>query len=133
MISERFTIVDEVALDTTARSRVMSQTRGGNWIEKYRPEPVQPIIAIICRDAAEQGPLPIAMSAAKLAKRYPHLKKTDVLMKRVIRDHINLVAPLAHDRVVLHATDNPLETVETLRAIFGEDASAFLAIHGHSS
>ena len=70
------------------------------------------------------------MSAAKLAKRYPHLKKTDVLIKRVIRDHINSVAPLDNDRVVLHATDNPLETVETLRAILGDKSSAFLALHG---
>ena len=130
MIAERFTILDELILDADARNRLMSQTRGGNWIEKYRPEPVQPVIAIMCRDAAEQGPLPIAMSAAKLAKRYPHLKKTDVLIKRVIRDHINRVAPLNNDRVVLHATDNPLETVETLRAILGDKSSAFLALHG---
>jgi hypothetical protein len=126
MIAERFTILEEISLDTETKNRIMSQTRGGNWIEKYRPEPVQPIIAIICRQAAEAGPLPIAMSAAKLAKRYPHLDNTDVLIKRVIRDHINKIAPLEHDRVAIHATDNALETVETMRAILGDQMKTFI-------
>lgn len=126
MIAERFTIVEEISLDTETKNRIMSQTRGGNWIEKYRPEPVQPIIAIICRQAPEAGPLPIAMSAAKLAKRYPHLDNTDVLIKRVIRDHINKIAPLEHDRVAIHATDNALETVETMRAILGDQMKTFI-------
>jgi hypothetical protein len=130
MIAERFTVIQEIALDAEARNRIMSQTRGGNWIEKYRPEPVQPITAIICREAAQTGPLPIAMSAAKLSKRYPHLDNTDVLIKRVIRDHINKIAPLEHDRVAIHATDNALETVETLRAIFADKMKAFIEIHG---
>ena len=126
MIAERFTILEELSLDTETKNRIMSQTRGGNWIEKYRPEPVQPIMAIICRQAAEAGPLPIAMSAAKLAKRYPHLDNTDVLIKRVIRDHINKIAPLEHDRVAIHATDNALETVETMRAILGDQMKTFI-------
>ena len=126
MIAERFTILEEISLDTETKNRIMSQTRGGNWIEKYRPEPVQPIMAIICRQAAEAGPLPIAMSAAKLAKRYPHLDNTDVLIKRVIRDHINKIAPLEHDRVAIHATDNALETVETMRAILGDQMKTFI-------
>ena len=126
MIAERFTILEEISLDTETKNRIMSQTRGGNWIEKYRPEPVQPIIAIICRQAAEAGPLPIAMSAAKLAKRYPHLDNTDVLIKRVIRDHINKIAPLEHDRVAIHATDNALETVDTMRAILGDQMKTFI-------
>ncbi len=126
MIAERFTILEKIGLDTEAKNRIMSQTRGGNWIEKYRPEPVQPIIAIICRQATEAGPLPIVMSAAKLAKRYPHLDNTDVLIKRVIRDHINKIAPLKHDRVAIHATDNALETVETMRAILGDQMKTFI-------
>lgn len=130
MIAERFTVIQEIALDTEAKNRIMSQTRGGNWIEKYRPEPVEPIRAIICREADEIGPLPIAMSQAKLSKRYPHLENTDVLIKRVIRDHINKIAPLEHDRVAIHATDNALETVETLRAIFASEMKAVIEIHG---
>ena len=29
----------------------MSRTRGGNWVEKYRPQPVEPITAIICQNS----------------------------------------------------------------------------------
>ena len=130
MIAERFTVIQEIVLSAEAKNRIMSQTRGGNWIEKYRPEPVEPSIAIICREAQHAAPLPIAMSAAKLAKRYPHLDNTDVLIKRVIRDHINKIAPLGHDRVAIHATDNALETVETLRAILGDQMKSFIETQG---
>ena len=126
MITERFNIIQEIALDNEIRNHIMSRTRGGNWVEKYRPQPVEPITAIICRNADKPGPLPISMSASKLSKRYPHLKNTDILIKRVIRDHINQIASLDHDRVVIHATDNPLETVETLQAILGDKMDAFL-------
>lgn len=126
MITERFNIIQEIALDNETRNRIMSRTRGGNWVEKYRPQPVEPITAIICRNSDKPGPLPISMSASKLSKRYPHLKNTDILIKRVIRDHINQIAPLDHDRVVIHATDNSLETVETLQAILGDKMDSFL-------
>lgn len=132
MIAERFTIIQEIALDADAKNRIMSQTRGGNWIEKYRPEPVEPVRAILCRNAEETGPLPISMSPAKLAKRYPHLENTDILIKRVIRDHINKIAPLEHDRVAIHATDNALETVETLRAVLSDEMKNFIEMYGES-
>ena len=66
------------------------------------------------------------MSAAKLSKRYPHLENTDILIKRVIRERINQISPLTHDRIGVHATDNPLDAVETLRAVLGKDYKAFI-------
>lgn len=126
LISDRFTILEKIDMDEDAQNRTMRMTRGGNWVEKYKSDPVKPIIAIICLNSDEAGPLPVSMSAAKLSKRYPHLENTDILIKRVIRERINQISPLTHDRIGVHATDNPLDAVETLRAVLGKDYKAFI-------
>ena len=125
-IAERFTIGQEIRLDGAARERVIQRTRGGNWNEKGREETIGPTLAFLCRNAPEPGPLPDNMSAAKVAKRYPQVHHTDVLIKRAIRAAINKVAPTSFNRVAIHATDNPMEAVKTLRAILDDKARAFL-------
>lgn len=126
LISDRFTIIEKIVLDENTKNRIMRMTRGGNWVEKYKYDPVKPIIAIICLNSDKAGPMPVSMSAAKLSKRYPHLENTDILIKRVIRERINQMSPLEHDRVGVHATDNPLDAVETLKAVLGPDYKAFM-------
>lgn len=126
MISERFTILAEQRLDPLDQMRVMSQTRGGNWQEKFRADPVKPSLALICRNADKPGPLPVNMSASKLAAKYPHLTNTDVLIKRNIRAAVMDAALVTKKRVVIHATDNATEAAETLRAVFGVKTDAFL-------
>ena len=125
-IAERFTIGQEIRLDGAARERVIQRTRGGNWNEKGREETIGPTLAFLCRNAPEPGPLPDNMSAAKVAKRYPQVHHTDVLIKRAIRAAINKVAPTSFSRAAIHATDNPMEAVKTLRAILDDKARAFL-------
>lgn len=127
MIGERFTILREVRLASEAQARVVSQTRGGNWVEKGRPSAVLPTLAFLCRNARVPGPLPVSMSPAKLRRRYPHVSHTDVLIKRVIRDRVAQLEGVSSGAVVIHATDNPLEAVSTLRAVLGPDLEAFLA------
>ncbi|SEP08271.1 hypothetical protein SAMN04490248_12348 [Salinihabitans flavidus] len=126
MISERFTPLETVILDETQQDRVIRQTRGGDWVEKYCGAVVRPTVAIICRNAPSPGPLPIPMSPAKVKKRYPHVANTDVLIKRRIRDEINAATPSSFDRVVIHATDNAFECAETLSAIFGDGLDSAL-------
>ena len=127
MIEERFSILSEFRLDSDAKARVMSQTRGGNWKEKYRPGPVVPTLAIICRNAPQPGPLPVTMSPSKLAARYPHLTNTDVLIKRNIRMSVEKAASVQRKRAVIHATDNASEAAETLRAVLGRETDQFVA------
>ncbi|MFZ9201443.1 MAG: hypothetical protein ACO23N_03310 [Opitutales bacterium] len=127
MIGERFAILREVRLSPEAQARVVSQTRGGNWVEKGRTHPVLPTLAFLCRNADVPGPLPVPMSPAKLRRRYPHVAHTDVLIKRVIRDRVAQLDGVLPGAVVIHATDNPLEAVSTLRAVLGPDLDAFLA------
>lgn len=132
MIAQRFTILEEVRLTPEVKDRVVNQTRGGNWVEKYRKGIVWPTVAMICRNASEPGPLPINMSEQKLAKRYPHLSNTDVLIKRVIREKVKEHGGPDQHRVVLHATDNPAEAAEMLEAVLGPDAAAFLRNQGQA-
>jgi hypothetical protein len=129
-IQDRFEVLSEFALDETQCARVMSQTRGGNWIERRRKGIVAPTRVFICRNAPTPGPLPIAMSDAKLKSRYPHIVNTDVLIKRVIRRDVIAAAGDGMGRVVLHATDNPTEAAETLHAILGDEFDATLRTLG---
>lgn len=119
-IEDRFEVLSEIRLTPAQQGRVISQTRGGDWVEKYCGKVVAPTVAFICKDAPVPGPLPIRMSPEKLRKRYPHVTNTDVLIKRKIRELINRASPKSYDRVVIHATDNAAEAVEMMRAIFGD-------------
>ena len=127
MIADRFTILHETRLRGDAQTRVVMQTRGGNWTEKYQTDATLPTLAFICRNAPVPGPLPVAMSADKLRRRYPHLINTDVLIKRVIRDKAAKLTGVAAIATVLHATDNAFEAAETLKAIFADDLPGRLA------
>ncbi|RYG90049.1 hypothetical protein EU803_15655 [Loktanella sp. IMCC34160] len=126
-IEERFEILSEIRLTATQQERVINQTRGGDWVEKYCSKVVAPTVAFICRDAAVPGPLPIRMSPKKLRKRYPHVTNTDVLIKRNIRASINRASPTSFDRVAIHATDNATEAVEMMQAIFGDSLAEELS------
>jgi hypothetical protein len=122
MIAERFDILSLVRLDERSAGRIISTTRGGAWTEKYINRVVAPTVAIICKDAESPGPLPVNMSRKKIAKRYPHLDNTDVLIKRNIRASVNAAAPSPKNRAVIHATDNAFEAAQVLVALFGDRA-----------
>ena len=126
MIRDRFTILDDAPLSSAQVTRLARLTRGGNWYEKGRKEPVLPTQVIVCRNNKVPGPLPKGMSPEKVAARYPHLSSTDVLIKRDIRDAVNQLEGGPATRVILHATDNASEAAETLEALKGDQAVTYL-------
>lgn len=133
MIAERFTILRYLRLDPAMRDRLIARTRGGSWVEKRPGGVVAPTVAVFCRDAEKPGPIPVKMSAEKIARRYPHLSNTDVLIKRNIRDAVNAAAGPPQERVVIHATDNAFECAEVFSALFEKEAlSEMQAIFGKS-
>ncbi|MEB3332725.1 MAG: hypothetical protein VKI83_09585 [Synechococcaceae cyanobacterium] len=125
-IGERFTILAEIVLDPEAQRRLMTRTRGGDWSSKGCNQPNRPTRVLICRNASEPGALPGRMTAAKAKRRYPHITTTDVLIKRDIRKEVATTMGLGRICNVLHATDNPLEGLEALRAIHGPGFTAAL-------
>ena len=121
MVRERFEILQELRLTDDQQKSLMNHTRGGDWIEKYLCDVVPPIEAIICRNNESLGPIPGGLSPKKLKARYPHIENTDVLIKREIRKAVNQRLGEHTNRVVIHATDNKIESGEVLRVLLGED------------
>lgn len=123
----RFAILEQIELSADQQTRLMQQTRGGNWTEKTKDLPTPPTLAVVCRFADQPGPLPVAMSAEKIKRRYPHLENTDLLVKRRIRDLALKMPGVAQDATVIHATDNAFETAETMTALYGQNLNQALA------
>lgn len=67
------------------------------------------------------------MSAEKIAKRYPHLENTDVLIKREVRNVLRRAQSDSSTQTSVHATDNAAETAETLQAVFGARTAQYLS------
>lgn len=127
IIATRFDILDTRALDPQEVTSLARLTRGGNWYEKSHKQPILPTHIIVCRERAERGPLPDGMSAAKVAKRYPHIQNTDVLIKRDVRTAFGKAQDDPATQTAVHATDNPTETAETLLAVMGDKMSEYMS------
>ena len=126
MISSRFDVLDTRVLSESEVTSLSRLTRGGNWYEKSHVDPILPTDIIVCRERPERGPLPDGMSAEKIAKRYPHIHNTDVLIKREVRSVLRKAQSDPETQTSVHATDNPTETAETLHAVMGKDIEQYL-------
>ncbi|MDA7931633.1 hypothetical protein N9B42_01560 [Akkermansiaceae bacterium] len=121
MVGKRFSILREISITNDQQKLLMSHTRGGDWIEKYVCDVVPPVEALICRNSESPGPVPGGLSPQKLEQRYPQVENTDVLIKREIRNRVNRQLGGHSDRVVVHATDNKVESGEMLRVLLGDN------------
>lgn len=126
IVSERFSILQHFVLSEDQQLALMNHTRGGDWIEKYVCDVVAPVEALICKNSTTPGPVPGGLSDQKLKKRYPHVQHTDVLIKRDVRKRVNERLGKYQGRVIIHATDNPMESGETLRVLLGENWESLL-------
>lgn len=126
MISARFDVLDTCVLNEYQVESLSRLTRGGNWYEKSHIHPIPPTDIIVCREHANRGPLPDGMSAQKIAKRYPEILNTDVLIKREIRSVLRKTQNTPENPTLVHATDNPTETVETLLAVMDKETESYL-------
>ena len=126
ILSTRFDILDTRILNENEIASLARLTRGGNWYEKGHIEPILPTDIIVCRTQKSCGPLPNGMSAEKIAKRYPHVSNTDVLIKREVRAALRKTQDFSKSHTYVHATDNPTETAETLHAVMGGEVKNYL-------
>jgi len=116
-IAKHFNILQSKPLDRSASERVMRNVRGGNWVEHRGTVLIPPTLALICRD---NNPEPFAKDDPR-RKKYPFISNAKVLLKNDIRDSINREFPDTKEkRIVLHASDNALETQHHLQAVYGE-------------
>lgn len=84
---------------------------------------IPPTLALVCRD---DTPEPFAADDSR-RRKYPLISNAKVLSKNNIRDTINQRFLGSSKRIVLHASDNKLETQHHLQVIYGEKYPAICA------
>ena len=113
-IAEKFTILDTVKLDQSAQTRVLRQTRGGDWTKHKSHLIVPPEIAVICYDPAPRMP------EANDAMTHKHFNVTNmnVFYKHELRERLAKEYP-ENSTNFMHSSDNDLESSAYIYAIYG--------------
>lgn len=113
IVEQKFTILSEEILTEQQSNTVMNNTRGGNWIEKGKDLPTTPREIWICKSLSITPAI-----TKKMMKKYPLVDNFEVLIKRDIRKEINNLDDIK--RVVLHASDNDLESAIVFHSVYGD-------------
>jgi hypothetical protein len=115
MLSKKFHILVEQKLSNKQVNSIMNNTRGGNWIEKRKNIPTAPTEMWVCKPKIQNS-----STSKKMKKKYPLIENFEVLIKREIRDTINKIDNM--NRVVIHASDNDIESAIIFNSAFNEKA-----------
>jgi uncharacterized protein YbaR (Trm112 family) len=91
----------------------MHNTRGGNWIEKRKTEATKPTELWVCKPKTKTEYV-----SKKMNRKYPLIENFEVLIKREIRKKVNELDDVK--RVVIHASDNDIESAIIFNIAFGE-------------
>jgi len=113
MIQEKFSILSKHELTNEQSDQLMKHTRGGNWLEKRNSTETKPIEIWLANSLHKERETP----STKQKRKYPHVENFDVLIKRNIRSAVNKLDN--KNRVVLHASDNAVETAIIISIVFG--------------
>lgn len=113
MLAERFNILLEHRLSTRQADAIMHNTRGGNWIEKRKTEATKPTELWVCKPKTKTEYV-----SKKMNRKYPLIDNFEVLIKREIRKKVNELDDVK--RVVIHASDNDIESAIIFNIAFGE-------------
>jgi len=113
MLAERFNILLEHQLSTSQSDAIMTNTRGGNWIEKRKKLATKPTELWVCKPKTKT-----AYVSKKMNRKYPLIDNFEVLIKREIRQRVNGIDDVK--RVVIHASDNDIESAIIFNSAFNE-------------
>jgi hypothetical protein len=113
MLAEKFNILLEYHLSTKQSDAIMNHTRGGNWIEKRRQGATKPTELWVCKPKTTT-----AYVSKKMNRKYPLIENFEVLVKREIRKKVNEIDDIK--RVVIHASDNDIESAIIFNCAFEE-------------
>jgi hypothetical protein len=114
MLAERFDMLAEYQLSTEQSNAIMNNTRGGNWIEKRKKDATQPTELWVCKPRTKT-----AYVSRKMNRKYPLIDNYEVLIKREIREKVNQLDDVK--RVVIHASDNDIESAIIFNSAFNEN------------
>jgi len=113
MLAEKFNILREYQLTARQSDAIMKNTRGGNWIEKRNKLATKPTELWVCRPKTKT-----AFVSKKMQRKYPLIDNFEVLIKREIRKKVNEIDEVK--RVVIHASDNDIESAIIFNCAFDE-------------
>ncbi len=112
-LHKKFTILDQITLNSDQQRRVMRETRGGDWTKHKDFLIVPPVIAVVCHD-----PAPLAMDRqSTLGAIHKFVRNANVFFKHEIRRAMDQRFPGAIN--FLHGSDNDAESMAYLKAIYG--------------
>lgn len=115
-LQNRFTVLDSVNLTAEQQKRVMAETRGADWTRHKSTLMVRPVRAVICHDPAPQ-PVP---PDHPLGKIHFNVRNLNVFFKHELRKILEKRFPGAAANYV-HGSDNDLESLAYMRAVYGRN------------
>jgi len=117
-IRGKFDVLSVEELDDAQIRSVTRGTRGGDWIEHRGANAIDPRIAVICHD---RNPIPVDEDSV-LARKHIHVTNENAFFKHQLRTYLEDGIPDSSHMVFLHGSDNDLESMEYLIAIYGKNA-----------
>ena len=114
-LGEKFHILETVQLDGEKQSRVMRQTRGGDWTKHKHSIIVPPVSAVICHDP---NPSPISENL-ELAAAHTFVDNANVFYKHEFSKNLEKQFPQAIN--FMHGSDNDPESMAYIKAIYPEN------------
>ena len=113
-IGTNYRILDTVTFTPEQQDRVIRRTRGGNWTKRKQIRLFLPEMAVICQSKEAFAPIDDEAVAKGAQKRLnPH-----ILFKHAMRDKLAAAYPDADEFV--HGSDNDIESMEYIEAIYGD-------------
>lgn len=112
----RYRLLDTVTFTPEQQDRVIRRTRGGNWTKRKQLRLFLPEIAVVCQSLVPFPP----NDDAKVASDEQKEANPDLRFKRALREKLAAQFPDAADFV--HGSDNDIEALEYIQAIYGEEA-----------
>ena len=120
-LQKKFTILEQFSLNSEQQSRVIRETRGGDWTKHKDYLIVPPVIAVICHDPAPA----VIDHQSTLGSIHKFVRNGNVFFKHEIRKHMDQRFPGAIN--FLHGSDNDAESMAYMKAIYGDSWSDKIA------
>ena len=111
-----YRILDIVDFTPEQKNRVIRRTRGGNWTKRKKTRLFLPEKAIVCQALVPFEP----MDDVKVSSSLQEKNNPDHQFKCEMRKKLAVEFPEAAD--FLHGSDNDIESMEYIQAIYGDDS-----------
>ena len=111
----RYRILDTVTFTPEQQDRVIRRTRGGNWTKRKQIRLFLPEVAVVCQALVPFTPIDDEAVKSSGAKSV----NPDIQFKHELRRKLIAQFPDADEFV--HGSDNDIESMEYIEAIYGDD------------